>query len=98
MKKVLYKQPKKIADSSYAQTKAALEFLYQESLRNKSPELAAILQQSIQHCESLIEGDVVQLGDAADAIYCMKFIKAFMNLDTESKRNLIHMLISEDMH
>ena len=98
MKKVLYKQPSNVTDSSYSQTKAALEFLYQESLRNKSPELAAILKQSIQHCENLIEGDVVQLGDAADAIYCMKFIKAFMALDAGAKRSLVTMLFAEEPH
>ena len=98
MKKVLYKQPKKVVESSYTQTKSALEYLYQESLRTQSPELAAILKQSIQHCESLIEGDVVRLGDAADAIYCMKFIRAFMGLDMRSKQNLLQMLLIEDQH
>lgn len=97
MKKVSYKQPKEVADSSYLHTKAALEYLYHESVRAKSPELAAILQQSIQHCESLIEGEVVSLDNAADAIYCMKFIKTFMNLDAGSKRKLLHMLLIEDL-
>lgn len=97
MKKVSYKPHKEVADSTYFQTKSALEYLYNESVRTKSPELSAILQQSIQHCESLIEGEVVKLESASDAIYCMKFIRTFMNLDAESKNKLLHMLLIEDL-
>lgn len=98
MKKVHYKQHNNVVDSSYSQTKSALEFLYQESLRNQSPELAAILQQSIQHCESLIEGNVIQLGNASDAIYCVKFIKAFVGLDIDAKQSVLQALFAEEIH
>ena len=77
---------------TYCRTRDALEFLYEEAIRNKSYDMAEILLQALACCEQLLDTKYRPAVKSPDAVNCLRFIKEFMDMDDEKKKRLADML------
>lgn len=88
------RKSKKSAD--YKQTRDALEFLYEEAIRNKSFDMAEIILQALACCEQLLDDTYKPAVKSKDAVNCLNFVQEFLALDDDKKRKIAEIL--NNMH
>lgn len=81
---------------TYAGTRDALVFLYEEAIRNHSFDMAEILLQALAGCEQLVDESYKPALKSNDAISCLSFVKQFISMDNEKKKRLAEMLAVMD--
>ena len=82
----------KTQKDTYSRTRDALEFLYEEAIRNQSYDMAEILLQALACCEQLLDETYRPAVKSPDAINCLRFIKDFMDMDDDKKKRLAETL------
>jgi hypothetical protein len=79
-------------EDTYARTRDAVEFLYEEAIRNKSYDMAEILLQALACCEQLMDDKYRPAVKSPDAVNCLRFIKEFMDMDDAKKKRMAELL------
>lgn len=78
--------------NGYRQTRDALEFLYEEAIRNKSYDMAQILLQALACCEQLLDETYKPAISSPDAVNCLNFVRSFLELDDDKKQKIAQIL------
>lgn len=86
------RNPAEDPKNSYNRTRDALEYLYEEAIRNKSYDMAEIILQALACCERLLDEKYKPAVKSPDAVNCLRFIKEFMDMDDDKKKRLADML------
>ena len=82
----------KYQPKQYQQIRNALEFLYEESLRARSFELAEVILQALAGAEKLKDNAYNPAIGSKDALRILEFIQVFVQMSPENKLSVARVL------
>jgi hypothetical protein len=94
----LVKPPKTQEEKFYLYTRRALQFLYEENIRNQNIGVSTILHEAITYCDAVMKGKSTPDTKFQDAELCVKFIKGFLSLYEKDKLRLINTLCNIEIN